>query len=57
MCMFIANQIKKQAKKSTELGREKYMAYFIKTRIYEDWRSGVDAILVAEGYEDCIVAE
>lgn len=55
MSTFIANQIIKQAKKSIELGQNKYKAYFVKTKIYEDWRAEVDSILIVEGYEDCIV--
>lgn len=55
MSTFIANQIIKQAKKSITAGQEKYKAYFIKTKIYEDWRADVDSILTVEGYEDCIV--
>lgn len=57
MSTFIAKQIIKQAQKSLEAGQNKYRAYFVKTKIYEDWRADVDSILTVEGYEDCIVAE
>ena len=55
MSSFIAQQIIKQAKISTEKGQAKYKAYFIKTPIYLDWKEEVDSILEIEGYEDCIV--
>ena len=55
MATFIARQVMKQADKSIELGKEKYMAYFVKTSIYLKWRDEVDAILSADGYGGCIV--
>lgn len=54
---FIAKQIIKQAKISTEKGQAKYRAYFIKTPIYLDWKEEVDSILEIECYQDCIVSE
>lgn len=57
MSSFIAQQIIKQAKISTEKGQDKYQAYFIKTSIYLDWKEEVNSILEIEGYEDCIVSE
>ena len=56
MSSFIAQQIIKQAKISTEKGQAKYRAYFIKTSIYLDWKEEVDSILEIEGYQDCIVS-
>ena len=55
MATFIARMIKKQGDISTEKGQAKYRAYFIKTRLYEDYRADVDTILRTDGYEDCIV--
>lgn len=46
-----------QADISLDKGQEKYRAYFVKTTLYTKWKSDVDTILIAEGYEDCIVAE
>lgn len=57
MVEFIKKQIEKAAKKSIESGQDKYRAYFIKTRIYEEFRLDVEALLISEGYEDCIVTE
>ena len=57
MSSFIAQQIIKQAKISTEKGQAKYRAYFIKTTIYLKWKEDVDTILEVEGYENCIVTE
>lgn len=57
MSSFIAQQIIKQAKVSTEKGQAKYRAYFIKTHLYLDWKEEVDTILEVEGYEECIVTE
>lgn len=55
MSSFIAQQIIKQAKISTEKGQAKYRAYFIKTPLYLDWKEEVDTILEVDGYEECIV--
>lgn len=57
MSSFIAQQIIKQAKISTEKGKNKYRAYFIKTSIYMDWKEEVNSILELDGYADCIVSE
>ena len=57
MDKFIAKMIKAQADISLEKGQEKYRAYFVNTPIYAKWKESVDAILVADGYADCIVAE
>lgn len=57
MSSFIAQQIIKQAKISTEKGKNKYRAYFIKTSIYLDWKEEVDSILELDGFEECIVTE
>lgn len=55
MAEFIARMIEKQARVSIESGLAKYKAYFVKTRIYEDYRADVDTIIRTDGYEDCIV--
>lgn len=57
MVTFIARMIKKQADISTERGQAKYRAYFIKTKLYENYREDVEVILRTDGYEDCIVTE
>lgn len=57
MSTFIAKQIMKQAEKSLELGRAKYNAYFVKTKLYLNWKDEVDTILLTDGYENCIVVE
>lgn len=57
MSSFIAQQIIKQAKISTEKGQAKYRAYFIKTSLYLNWKEEVDTILEVDGYEECIVTE
>ena len=57
MVTFIANMIIKARKKSLEDGQNKYRAYFVRTHIYAAWQPDVDAILIQDGYADCIVAE
>lgn len=57
MVTFIANMIIKARKKSLEDGQNKYRAYFVRTHIYATWQPDVDAILIQDGYADCIVAE
>lgn len=54
MTAFIANQIIK-AQDTKGQGKDKFRAYFVKTSIYERYRKDCEAILMAEGYEDCIV--
>ena len=56
MDKFISKMIKAQADISLEKGQEKYRAYFVNTLIYAKWKEPVDAILVADGYADCIVS-
>lgn len=57
MAAFISKMIIRQAKISIEKGVAKYKAYFVSTRLYEEYRADVDTILQTEGYEDCIVVE
>ena len=57
MSTFIAKQIMKQAENSLELGLAKYNAYFVKTKLYLNWKDEVDTILSTDGYENCIVVE
>ena len=57
MSTFIARMIMTQADKNLEAGQDKYRAYFVKVKIYEQWRTDVESILITDGYEDCIVSE
>jgi len=57
MATFIARMIMTKAENDIEQGKDKYRAYFIKTKLYEKWRDDVEAILITEGYEECIVTE
>ena len=57
MNTFIAKMIMKQAKKSIELGQEKYRAYFINTALYLKYKDSVDTMLTTDGYAECIVTE
>lgn len=57
MVTFIARMIKKAADKSEAEGKAKYKAYFVKTRLYEEYRSDVDSILRVDGYENVISEE
>lgn len=54
MVKFIKEQIIKQGKISKEAGQDKYNAYFVKTHLYEAYRTDVEAALIEEGYEFCI---
>ena len=56
--LFIAKQIMKaKDKNGVAAGQAKYRAYFVKISLYEEYRKETDAILIGEGYEDCIVTE
>ena len=57
MVAFIARMIEKQAKISTDKGIAKYKAYFVNTRIYEDYRADVDTILITDGYDEIVISE
>ena len=57
MITFIAGRIEKAADISTEKGIEKYKAYFVKTRLYKNYRDDVDTILRIDGYDSVIVAD
>lgn len=57
MSAFIARMIIKAADKSLEAGQAKYRAYFVKTKIYANYKDDVDTILRTDGYEDVIVTE
>lgn len=57
MAEFIANRILEAREKSIENGKAKYRAYFVTLKIYARYKTSVDAILVTEGAEDCIVTE
>lgn len=53
MVAFISNQIIKA--QGNGKGKDKYRAYFVKTRMYSAYRDEVDTVLRTDGYEDCIV--
>lgn len=55
MVTFIAGRIELEADKSLEAGKDKYRAYFVNITIYERYRKDVEAILIQDGYGDCIV--
>lgn len=57
MVTFIALMIENEAAKSTEAGKKKYRAYFVRVKCYARYKDEVDGILAADGYEDCIVTE
>lgn len=52
---FIAQRIEEARDKSLEEGQAKYRAYFINTTLYLKYKPSVDAILLQDGYGDCIV--
>lgn len=57
MNTFIARMIMVQADENLKAGRDKYRAYFVRTKLYEKWRNDVETILITDGYEECIVSE
>ena len=57
MVTFIAKMIKRQADVSAEKGIAKYKAYFVKTRLYAEYRDDVDTILRTDGYDDVIISD
>lgn len=57
MAEFIANRIITAREDSLASGQAKYRSYFVKLKIYARYKTAVDAILVAEGADDCIVTE
>lgn len=57
MITFIANRIEDAGSRSIEEGQAKYRAYFISTNLYLKQKPQVDAILIQDGYEDCIVTQ
>ncbi len=57
MAPFIANMIIKARAKSFEAGRQKYRAYFIKTKLYAEYQADVDAELISHNCSDVIVTE
>lgn len=54
---FIANRVLEAREKSIAQGKAKYRAYFVSLKIYARYKAAVDAILTAEGAEDCIVTD
>lgn len=58
MIPFVVFMIEQARDISLEKGIAKYKAYFVNTKIYvKRYKAGVDAILIQDGYEDCIVDE
>ncbi|CDV96343.1 Hypothetical protein DPCES_5345 [Desulfitobacterium hafniense] len=57
MATFIAGRIETARDISLEAGQDKYRAYFINTTLYLKYKSDVDAILLQDGYGDCIVSQ
>ena len=55
MAAFIAQMIMNARKVSLANGQAKYRAYFISLNYYKRYQADVDAILIAEDCEDCIV--
>lgn len=55
MSTFIANMIIKAAKTGEDAGKAKYRAYFVNTRLYENWRPDTETILETEGFSAVIV--
>jgi hypothetical protein len=55
MADFIAARIIEAREISLEAGQEKYRAYFVNTTRYVSFQSAVNAILIQNNCEDCIV--
>lgn len=55
MAVFIAKQIETKAEISIEEGKDKYRAYFVRTKLYIKYKADVNAILDTDGFSDCIV--
>lgn len=56
MTAFISERIEEAAKISTEKGKEKYQAYFVKTKRYKRWKEEVDRKLIIEGYQNVTIS-
>jgi hypothetical protein len=57
MITFIAGRIEAARSTSLEDGQAKYRAYFTNTTLYTKYKAEVDAILIQDGFDDCIVTE
>lgn len=57
MKTFIAGRIELAKESSLGEGQAKYKAYFINTSLYAKYKADIDAILVQDGYGDCIVTQ
>lgn len=55
MITFIAGRIELARETSLETGQAKYRAYFVNTTLYLKYKPDVDAILIQDGFSDCIV--
>jgi predicted nuclease of restriction endonuclease-like RecB superfamily len=56
MAAFIARAIIKRENASST-GAALYRAYFVTINTWDEYQADVDTILIAEGYERCIVTE
>lgn len=54
---FIARKIEEAEQKREGTGKDKYKAYFVKTKLYQNWRNDTDTILETDGYSNCIVRD
>lgn len=58
MSKWIASRIEStKDKDGLEAAQEKYTLYFLLTNKMEVYKQETDSILIADGYEDCIVKE
>lgn len=57
MITFIAGRIEDAGRKSLDEGQAKYRAYFVNISLYLKWKADVDAILIQDGYSDCIITQ
>lgn len=55
MVTFIAGRIEAARQTSLEEGQAKYKAYFVNTSLYLKYKPEVDAILIQDGFSDCLV--
>lgn len=56
MVGFIARMIGMARAELLEKGQDKYKAYFVRTSLYLQFKTEVDAILIQDGIGDCIVS-
>lgn len=54
---FVARMIKQSTDSALDEGQELYRKYFVYTKLYKNYKTGVDEILKSDGYEGAIVLE